>query len=99
MNRDFTTGINAQAYAETLDILDEEFASLKRTVSTIAPRQWASPTRLRVDGSHPHWDVFTLVAHINVATHMVQDHINDKAGGTPTMDHTTFFVTDVAKVA
>jgi len=99
MSRSFTTGIDAQAYAETLDILDEEFAALERTVSAIGPEQWARPTRLRVDASHPYWDVFTLVAHINVATHMVQDHINDKAGGTPSMDHTTFFVTDVAKVA
>jgi hypothetical protein len=51
MSRDFTTGINAQACAETLDILDEEFASLKRTVSTITPRQWTLPTRLRVDAT------------------------------------------------
>ena len=30
---------------------------------------------------------------------MVQTRINDTAGGTPSMDHTTFFVTDVALVA
>jgi len=99
MSRNFAAGISAGAYAETLEILDEEFAVLKRTLATITPGDWEKPTRLRVSARHPHWDVFTLVAHINVATHMVQDHIKDTAGGTPGMDHTTFFVTDVAQVA
>lgn len=99
MSRNFAAGISAQAYAETLDILDEEFAALKRTVVAITPDEWAKPTRLRVNASHPYWDVFTLVAHINVATHMVPDLIEDTTGGTPSMDHTTFFVTDVAQVA
>ncbi len=99
MSRNFAAGISAGAYAETLDILDEEFAALTGTVSAITPREWEKPTRLRVSASHPYWDVFTLVAHINVATHMVQDLIKDTAGGTPSMDHTTFFVTDVAQVA
>ena len=99
MSRNFAAGISAQAYAETLDILDEEFAALKRTVAAIAPDEWTRPTRLRVNASHPYWDVFTLVAHINVATHMVPDLIKDTTGGTPSMDHTTFFVTDVAQVA
>ena len=39
------------------------------------------------------------MAHINVATHIVQDLIADTAGGIPSMDHTTFFVTDVVQVA
>jgi uncharacterized protein (TIGR03083 family) len=86
-------------HAETLAILDEEFAALRRTLAAIGPADWHKPTRLRVSPSHPWWDVFTLVAHINVATHMVQDLIADTAGGTPSMDHTTFFVTDVAQVA
>jgi uncharacterized protein (TIGR03083 family) len=99
MSRNFAAGTSAAAYAETLDVLDEEFAALKRTLAAIAPSEWGKPTRLRVSASHPYWDVFTLVAHINVATHMVQDLIADTAGGTPSMDHTTFFVTDVAQVA
>ena len=99
MSRNFAAGVSKQTYAGTLDILDEEFAALKRTVAAIRPDQWAKPTRLRVNASHPYWDVFTLVAHINVATNMVQTLINDTAGGTPGMDHTTFFVTDVAQVA
>jgi uncharacterized protein (TIGR03083 family) len=99
MSRNFAAGVSKQTYAETLDILDEEFAALKRTVAAITPDEWAKPTRLRVNASHPYWDVFTLVAHINVATNMVHTLIDDTAGGTPTMDHTTFFVTDVAQVA
>jgi len=99
MSRNFAAGVSKQTYAETLDILDEEFAALERTVAAITPEEWAKPTRLRVNASHPYWDVFTLVAHINVATNMVQTLINDTAGGTPGMDHTTFFVTDVAQVA
>ena len=99
MSRDFAAGISAKAYTETLDLLDEEFAALKRTVAAIEPDDWGKPTRLRVNADHPYWDVFTLVAHINVATHMVQDLIKDAGGGTPSMDHTTFFVTDVAQVA
>jgi uncharacterized protein (TIGR03083 family) len=99
MSRDFAAGISAQAYAEALDILDEEFGALKRTITAIGPDEWAKPTRLRVNADHPYWDVFTLVAHINVATGMVQTLIKDTAGGTPSMDHTTFFVTDVAQVA
>lgn len=99
MNRSFTSGISAAVYAETLDILAEEFAALKATLATIKEEDWEKPTRLRVSTSHPAWDVFTLVAHINVATHMVQDLIADDKGGTPTNDHTTFFVTNAAEVA
>jgi uncharacterized protein (TIGR03083 family) len=99
MTRNFTAGVSAAAYTETLDILDEEFAALKRTVAAITADDWSKPTRLRVSSHHPYWDVFTLVAHINVATGMVQTLINDTPGGTPSMDHTTFFVTDVAQVA
>jgi len=99
MTRNFAAGISPEAYAETLDILDEEFDALSRTVAAIAPGEWGKTTRLRVSASHPYWDVFTLVAHINVATHMIPDLINDRAGGDPNMDHTTFFVTDVAQVA
>ena len=62
-------------------------------------RRRGKPTRLRVSASHPCWEVFTLAAHINVATHMVQDLIADTAGGAPGMIKTTFFVTDVAQVA
>jgi len=47
MSRNFAAGVSQQTYAETLDILDAEFAALERTVAAI-------------------------------------------------MDHTTFFVTDVA---
>ena len=99
MTRNLAAGISAAAYTETLDILDEEFAALKRTVAAITADDWSKPTRLRVSGHHPYWDVFTLVAHINVATGMVQTLIKDTTGGTPSMDHTTFFVTDVAQVA
>jgi uncharacterized protein (TIGR03083 family) len=99
MRRDFAAGISPKAYTETLSILDEEFAALKRTVAAMTPDDWGKPTRLRVNADHPYWDAFTLVAHINVATHMVQDLITDVGGGTPSMDHTTFFVTDVAQVA
>jgi uncharacterized protein (TIGR03083 family) len=99
MSRDFAAGISAKAYAETLDILDAEFAELKRTLAAITPDEWVKPTRLRVTADHPYWDVFTLVAHINVATGMVQTLVKDTAGGTPGMDHTTFFVTDVVQVA
>ena len=99
MSRNFAAGVSTQVYAETLDILDEEFAALGRTVAAITPADWARPSRLRVNASYPYWDVFTLVAHINVATNMIQTLINDTAGGTPSMDHTTFFVTDVAHVA
>jgi uncharacterized protein (TIGR03083 family) len=99
MSRDFTAGISAEAYAQTLDILDEEFAALKRTLAAITPDEWVKPTRLRVTASHPWWDVFTLVAHVNVFTNMVQTLVKDTAGGTPGMDHTTFFITDVAQVA
>jgi uncharacterized protein (TIGR03083 family) len=99
MSRDFTAGISADAYAETLDILDEEFAALKRTLASITSDEWAKPTRLRVTTDHPYWDVFTLVAHINVATNMVQTLVKDTLGGMPSMDHTTFFITDVAQVA
>jgi uncharacterized protein (TIGR03083 family) len=99
MSRNFAAGISSGVYAETLATLAEEFAALKRTLAAIAPGDWGKPTRLRVSANHPYWDVFTLVAHINVATHMVQDLIADTAGGTPGMDHTTFFVTDVAQVA
>lgn len=99
MSRDFAAGISPQAYAETLDILDEEFVALKRTIAAIRQDEWVKPTRLRVNADHPSWDVFTLVAHINVATGMVQTLIKDTAGGMPSMDHTTFFVTDVAQVA
>jgi uncharacterized protein (TIGR03083 family) len=99
MTRDFTTGISPEAYAGTLDILDEEFAALRRTVAAIVPQDWTRPTRLRVTPGQAPWDVFVLVAHLNVATHMVQDHIKDVTGGTPGMDHTTFFVTDASVVA
>jgi uncharacterized protein (TIGR03083 family) len=99
MSRSFTAGISAQAYAETLDILEEEFAALKQTVAAITAAEWAKPTRLRVSASHPYWDVFTLVAHMNVATHMVQDLVADQRGGEPGNDHTTFFVTNATEVA
>jgi uncharacterized protein (TIGR03083 family) len=99
MTRNFEAGISAQGHAETLEILYEEFAALKQTVAAIAPDEWGRPTRLRVNAGHPYWDVFTLVAHINVATNMIQSLITDTTGGTPSMDHTTFFVTDVARVA
>ena len=57
MSRNFAAGVGKQTYTETLDILDEEFAALKRTVAAITPEEWAKPTRLRVN-----------VAFIEVAT-------------------------------
>jgi uncharacterized protein (TIGR03083 family) len=99
MSRSFTAGISEKAYAEALDILEAEFNALKQTVAGIKAEDWARPTRLRVSASHPYWDVFTLVAHHNVATHMVQDLVADQRGGTPNNDHTTFFVTNAAEVA
>ena len=33
MSRNFAAGVSQQTYAETLDILDEEFAALERTVA------------------------------------------------------------------
>jgi uncharacterized protein (TIGR03083 family) len=99
MARNFTAGISTPTYAETLDILVEEFAALQQTVAAITEEEWSKPTRLRVSPSQPTWDVFTLVAHINVATHMVQDLVADTTGGTPNNDHTTFFVTNAAEVA
>ena len=42
MSRNFAAGISAEAYAETLDILNGEFAALKRTLAAIAPSDWAS---------------------------------------------------------
>jgi hypothetical protein len=68
-------------------------------VAGIEPGDSTRPTRLRVTPVHAPWDVFTLVAHINVATHMVQDLVADQTEGAPSNDHTTFFVTNAAEVA
>ena len=42
MSRNFAAGVGKQTYAETVDILDEEFAALKQTVAAITRRSCAA---------------------------------------------------------
>jgi hypothetical protein len=59
----------------------------------LTPQEWAMPTRLvPVDAELPHWTVFELAGHFDIAIGLTRMLIDGRGDSRPARDRTSFFI-------
>jgi uncharacterized protein (TIGR03083 family) len=80
-------------YEASVAVLADELSRVERVFRTLTPQEWASPTRLvPVDTSLPHWTVFELAGHLDIAIGLTRMLIEGRGDSHPARDRTSFFI-------
>ena len=80
-------------YESSVAVLAEELTRVQRAFSGLTPQEWAVPTRLvPVDTELPHWTVFELAGHFDIAIGLTRMLIEGRGDTQPARDRTSFFI-------
>ena len=81
------------SYADTISVLEAELATVERLFAGLSDDQWRLPTKLvPVDPDLPHWTVFELAGHFDIAIGLTRMLIAGREDGQPARDRTSFFI-------
>ncbi len=88
------------SYETTIGILDDELTRVEQVFAGLSPEQWRTPTRLvPVDPSLPHWTVFELAGHLDIAIGLTRLLIDGRDDSQPARDRTSFFINPRSETA
>jgi hypothetical protein len=81
------------SYEDTISVLDTELTAVQRVFTGLSADEWRLPTRLvPVDPDLPHWTVFELAGHFDIAIGLTRMLIAGAEASQPARDRTSFFI-------
>src|ERR671934_3097714 len=81
------------AYEITIDTLAGELAGVEAAFRGLTGPEWATPTLLvPVDPDLPHWTLFELAGHFDIAIGLTRMLIAGAEASQPARDRTSFFI-------
>ena len=88
------------SYEGTISVLEAELAAVERVFAGLSDDQWRLPTKLvPVDPDLPHWTVFELAGHFDIAVGLTRMLIAGREAGQPARDRTSFFINPRSETA
>ncbi len=88
------------SYEDTISVLEAELAAVERAFAGLSDDQWRLPTRLvPVDPGLPHWTVFELAGHFDIAIGLTRMLIAGAGASQPARDRTSFFINPRSETA
>jgi hypothetical protein len=80
-------------YESSVTVLAGELTKVEQVFGGLTPQEWAMPTRLvPVDAELPHWTVFELAGHFDIAIGLTRMLIDGRGDSRPARDRTSFFI-------
>ncbi len=80
-------------YESSITVLADELDRVEQVFRGLTPAEWAMPTRLvPVDTALPHWTVFELAGHFDIAIGLTRMLIEGRGDSQPGRDRTSFFI-------
>ena len=81
------------SYEDTISVLEAELAAVQRVFAGLSDDEWRLPTKLvPVDPELPHWTVFELAGHFDIAIGLTRMLIAGRDDSRPGRDRTSFFI-------
>ena len=88
------------SYEDTIGILADELGRVEQVFRDLSPDDWQAPTRLvPLDPSLPHWTVFELAGHFDIAIGLTRMLIDGKDDLQPARDRASFFINPRSETA
>ncbi|HEX9066745.1 MAG TPA: maleylpyruvate isomerase N-terminal domain-containing protein [Streptosporangiaceae bacterium] len=80
-------------YQASVETLAAELGQVERVFRSLSGPDWATPTKLvPVDADLPHWTVFELAGHFDIAIGLTSMLIDGRGDSQPARDRTSFFI-------
>jgi hypothetical protein len=87
-------------YEASVSVLEEELSRVEQVFRKLTAEEWTQPTRLvPVDASLPHWTVFELAGHFDIAIGLTRMLIEGRGDSHPARDRTSFFINPRSETA
>ena len=81
------------SYEDTISALEAELATVQRSFAGLSDDEWRVPTKLvPVNPDLPHWTVFELAGHFDIAIGLTRMLIAGAEASQPARDRTSFFI-------
>jgi hypothetical protein len=81
------------SYQDSISVLEAELAAVEQVFAGLSEQEWRLPTKLvPVDPALPHWTVFELAGHFDIAIGLTRMLIEGRDGSQPARDRTSFFI-------
>ena len=88
------------SYEDTILVLEAELAEVERVFAGLSKDEWQLPTELvPVDPALPHWTVFELAGHFDIAIGLTRMLIAGADASQPARDRTSFFINPRSETA
>ena len=88
------------SYEGTISVLEAELAAVERVFAGLSDDQWRLPTKLvPVDPDLPHWTVFELAGHFDIAIGLTRMLIAGREASQPARDRASFFINPRSETA
>ncbi len=88
------------AYEDTISVLEAELAAVERVFAGLSDDEWRLPTKLvPLDPALPHWTVFELAGHFDIAIGLTRMLIAGADASQPARDRTSFFINPRSETA
>jgi uncharacterized protein (TIGR03083 family) len=88
------------AYEDTISVLEAELAAVERAFTALSDDEWRLPTKLvPLDPGLPHWTVFELAGHFDIAIGLTRMLIAGADASQPARDRTSFFINPRSETA
>lgn len=80
-------------YQSSIETLADELSQVERAFRGLSEPDWATPTKLvPVDPELPHWTVFELAGHFDIAIGLTKMLVDGRGDSQPARDRTSFFI-------
>jgi uncharacterized protein (TIGR03083 family) len=88
------------SYDDTIAVLEAELGTVHEAFAGLSAEQWRAPTRLvPLDPELPHWTVFELAGHFDIAIGLTLMLIDGRQASQPARDRTSFFINPRSETA
>jgi hypothetical protein len=88
------------SYEDTISVLEAELAAVERVFAGLSGEDWRVPTKLvPLDPGLPHWTVFELAGHFDIAIGLARMLIAGAEASQPARDRTSFFINPRSETA
>ena len=88
------------SYETAISTLEAELARVEEAFRGLTPDDWQAPTKLvPLDPELPHWTVFELAGHLDIAIGLTRMLIDGRDDSQPGRDRTSFFINPRSETA
>jgi mycothiol maleylpyruvate isomerase-like protein len=88
------------SYGDIISVLEAELVAVERVFTGLSDDEWRLPTKLvPVDPTLPHWTVFELAGHFDIAIGLTRMLIAGRDASQPGRDRTSFFINPRSETA